>query len=282
MSKIDRALRKFPVLNMLSSQKMIRNKFINQLGAQPARIWLAKQRYSFRPKYLTEPITPYIKTLQEEGVVVIPDFLPQEEFNTLEKACHLALDQEERTVIREDGPNFYTNIDSSKLGNYPEIIEAFKNKKIEQLFKAAERRDIKLDEIVRLLSCLIQGEDNGKKDPETVLHEDTFHNTHKGWLYITDVELPNAPFVYVKESNKHSKTNRYKKSFDYSLKKDNILSRRISDEELKELNLKESVFIAKKNTFVMANTLGFHRRLRGEAGNKRISLAFSARFNPFI
>ena len=112
MSKIDKALRKFPVLNLLSSQKMIRNKFINQLGAQPARIWLAKQRYSFRPKYLTDSIAPYIKTLQDDGIVVIPDFLPKEEFEKLEKACHLALDQEDRTVIREDGPTFYTNIDS--------------------------------------------------------------------------------------------------------------------------------------------------------------------------
>lgn len=284
MSRIDVALTKLPLLNVFSSKKMIRNQVLNRLGAQPFRIWLADKRYHTRPKYLMDDIAPYIQTLQDKGVVTIPDFLPQDLFEQLEKECHSALEHETLSRVREDGPNLYTNIMGSQLSAdaYPTLAATFKNEKIERLFKAAERRDVKLEKIVNLLSCLVQGEDNGKQDPETKLHEDTFHNTHKAWLYITDVELPHAPFVYVKDSHKHSLTGRIKKSYEYSLKKDSIHSRRISKEELEELNLKETVFTAKKNTFVIANTLGFHRRLRGEAGNKRVALAFSARFNPFI
>ena len=94
--------------------------------------------------------------------------------------------------------------------------------------------------------------------------------------------MPHAPFVYVKGSHKNRPTHRMKKSYEYSLDKNSIHSRRISAEELKELGLEETIFKAKKNTFVMANTLGFHRRMRGEAGNKRVALAYSARFNPFL
>ncbi len=282
MSRIDAVLTRVPLLNIFSSKKMIRNSIVNRIGAQPFRIWLAEKRYGIRPKYLTDEIAPHIQTLNEEGVVVIPNFLPQDVFDKLEKDCLHALDNLEPSVKREDGPNFYTNIANQRLTDYSTLDAILKDKKIEQYFKAAERRDVDITKIVRILSCLIQGEDNGKTDPETALHEDTFFNTHKAWLYISDVEYANAPFVYVKGSNKHDKTDRYNKSYKYSIQKDSIHSRRISKQELEELELKETHFIAKKNTFVMANTLGFHKRLRGEAGNKRIALAFSARFNPFI
>ncbi len=282
MNKIDYALSKMPLLNIFSSKKMIHNQIVNRLGAQPFRIWLAEKRYGIRPKFLTDETSPHIKTLREKGIIVIPNFLPQEIFEQLEKECHHAIENLEPSVKREDGPNFYTNIANQRLKEYSTINAVLGNKKIEQYFKAAERRDVDIKKIVRLLSCLIQGEDNAKKDPETTLHEDTFFNTHKAWLYISDVEYKNAPFVYVKGSNNNKITDRYNKSYKYSLGKGNIHSRRISNEELNELNLEETHFLAKKNTFVMANTLGFHRRLRGEAGSKRIALAFSARFNPFI
>lgn len=282
MSKVDTVLSKIPLLNILSSKKMIRNSLINRMKVQPFRIWLADKIYQSRPKFLADDIQPYIQQLGEDGVVVIPDFLPQDIFEQLEKECLHALDNLELSRVRQDGPNQYTNINHTKLGAYKTITKVLEHEKIERLFSAAERRRVDLKKITRLLSCLIQGEDNGTEDPETALHEDTFFNTHKAWLYLTDVDYPQAPFVYVRGSNKHEKTDRYNKSYQYSLQKNNAHSRRISEQELAELNLQETHFKAKKNTFVMANTLGFHRRLRGEAGNKRIALAYSARFNPFI
>lgn len=282
MSKIDAILQRLPLLNVFSSKKMIRNRFLNMLGTQPFRVWLAEKRYNIRPNYTDEEIKPYIEQLKKDGIVVIQDFLPEDQFKLLEAECLHALDNLELSRVRQDGPNQYTNIGSAKLGEYKAINELFRNDKIGRLFSAAEKRKIDLSRVTKLLSCLVQGEDNGKKDPETELHEDTFFNTHKAWLYISDVEYPNAPFVYVKGSNNNNNTDRYNKSYKNSIDKNSIHSRRISKDELKELNLEETHFIAKKNTFVLANTLGFHRRLRGEAGNKRIAIAFSARFNPFL
>ncbi|MEM9544439.1 MAG: phytanoyl-CoA dioxygenase family protein [Bacteroidota bacterium] len=273
---------RFPLLNIFSSKKMIRNTILNRIGIQLFRVWLADKRYKIRSKHLKDSIRQYIEELDREGIVVIPDFLPSNEFAQLEKECLHALENVELSRIREDGPNQYTNIGIEKLEEYNGIKKTFDNEMIADLFSAAERRKVNMQKTVRLLSCLIQGKDNGTMDPETALHEDTFFNTHKAWLYISDVDYPNAPFVYVKGSNKHHKTDRYRKTYKYSLSKDSIHSRRISQEELNELNLKETHFVAKKNTFVIANTLGFHRRLRGEEGNRRVALAFSVRHNPFI
>ncbi len=282
MSRINTVLSRVPILDIFSNKKLIKNNFINRLGTQPFRIWLADKRYALRSKFLDESIKGHIETLQKDGVVVIENFLPQEVFDQLEKECKEALKKEGRSRRRQDGPNEYSNLSIRNLGDYKTIQDVFHHKEIEKLFKAAERRNLNINQITRLLSCLTQGEDNGTIDPETNLHEDTFFNTHKAWLYITDVEMKNAPFVYVKGSNDHSKTDRLKKSYEYSLDKNNIHSRRISEEQLKELGLEETIFTAKKNTLVLANTLGFHRRMRGEAGNIRIGMAFSARFNPFL
>ena len=270
------------MLNNLSGQKMSKSLTLNKMGMQKFRIWLAEKRYNSRPKYLTDWNKEHIETLERDGIVVIPDFLPQEEFEMLERDCLHALDTIEKDTVREDGPNFYTNISSKKLQGYASIKAAFNHPKIKELFNAAERRKFEMGDITTLLACLIQGEDNGREDPETVLHEDTFHNTHKAWLYISDVEYSNAPFVYVKESHKNDVTERYKRAYEYSCREERIHSRRIDLQELDELNLKETSFLAKKNTLVLANTLGFHKRLRGTPGHNRVALAFSARFNPFI
>ena len=282
MSYIDKALSRLPILDMLSSKKTVSISYLNRLGIQAFRVWLAEKRYSLRPKSQDEDVKDYMEQLSRDGIIVIPDFLPAEDFALLENECYEALKKEERSNIRQDGPNMYTNIGSAKLGEYPAIMKALRDKRIEKFFTAAERRNVDLSKITTLLSCLIQGEDNGTTDPETNLHEDTFFNTHKAWLYISDVDLPQAPFVYVKGSNQNDRTDRINKIREYSISGNVLKSRRIPDEELAELGLEESVFKAKKNTFVLANTLGFHRRLRGVAGNERVALAYSARYNPFI
>ena len=242
MSRINAALTKLPVLDIFSSKKMLRSAVMNRLGAQPFRIWLAEKRYEMRNNHLTQDISEQISTLMQDGILVIPNFLPTDTFVQLENECLNALEKVDRSRTREDGPNTYSNIDSSKLQDYPTIAATLKNDKILRMFEAAERRDIKVENIVRLLECLVQGDENGMRDPETDLHEDIFFNTHKAWLYITDVEKPQAPFVYVKESHKNKRVNRYQNSYKYSLTKDNVHSRRISSKELKELELSETVF----------------------------------------
>lgn len=282
IQRIDSLLQKLPLLDVFSLKKTIGSSLLNKLGIQPLRIKMADIRYGMRKSKVSNELADAIHDLDNNGFAVISNFLSDAEFIELEKECLTALEDIPKTVIRQDGPNQYTNIAPSALNDFPAIQSMFSNSKVENLFNAAERRTFKLSKITRLLSCLIQGDDNGKDDPETFLHEDTFHNTFKAWLYITDVDYPQAPLVYVKGSHNHALTDRFNKVREYSQRKDAVKSRRISTEELNELGLEETHMLVKKNTLIIANTLGFHRRLRGEAGNKRIAIAFSARFNPFL
>lgn len=282
MVPVDVLLSKIPLVNIFSRKKVIKFLPFNLLGLQTFRVWLAEIRYKTRPLYRKESVESYVETLERDGVAVIEDFLPAEQFAKLEKECFSAIDSLERSVIRKDGPNNYTNIRLEKLGDYPTIQEVMNMELVEDLFRAAERRSVRLSHVTRLLEVLEQGKDDGTLDPETELHEDIFFNTHKAWIYISDVESEHAPFVYVKGSSNNKKARRGKNTYLNSISKKVTGSRRISKDELKELGLEEQEFKARKNTLVIANTRGFHCRRNGVEGHKRVSLSFSARFNPFF
>jgi hypothetical protein len=59
-------------------------------------------------------------------------------------------------------------------------------------------------------------------------------------------------------------------------------SRRVTPEELESRGLEETVFTVKANTLVVANVCGYHRRLKGVPGRRRLGVHFSHRRNPFL
>jgi hypothetical protein len=183
------------------------------------------------------------------------------------------------------GPNVLKNINLTTidLDKFPGLKKLIADERIRNLFEAAEKRPINVygKNFYILLQYLVQGHED-TFDPESALHSDTFFNTHKAWLYIDDVKLENGPFVYVPNSHIANSSYRRKKEYEYSKTKNPKGSRRIPEEELKDQGLKENVYTCNKNTFVMANTLGYHRRLNGKGGHDRLTFAISARYNPFF
>lgn len=176
------------------------------------------------------------------------------------------------------------DIFSLDLSKYRALNKLIQNEYINDLFSIMEKRQIKIPnkDIVVQIQYLVQGDENGTEDPETQLHSDTFFNTHKAWLYLDDVGIENGPFVFVPKTHNIYIEGRLKREKEYSENINLKGSRRVSNDELLSLGLHEEVFNCKKNTLLMANTLGYHRRLRGVSGNDRLTIAFSARSNPFL
>jgi hypothetical protein len=48
------------------------------------------------------------------------------------------------------------------------------------------------------------------------------------------------------------------------------------------MNLPETIVTCPRNTLVVANVCGYHRRLQGQAGRQRQALALSLRGHPFL
>ncbi|MFZ1790751.1 MAG: phytanoyl-CoA dioxygenase family protein [Saprospiraceae bacterium] len=277
----------FPIIRTFTSDKLIKSHFFNSKGLQVFRMKLAQKRYEIRKFKVKSIYENEYNNFLAKGFLLIPEFLKDNDFQELRNECYDILKiGEYRKFGRKDGPNMIYMLDifSLDLSKYRALNKLIQNEYINDLFSIMEKRQIKIPnkDIVVQIQYLVQGDENGTEDPETQLHSDTFFNTHKAWLYLDDVGIENGPFVFVPKTHNIYIEGRLKREKEYSENINLKGSRRVSNDELLSLGLHEEVFNCKKNTLLMANTLGYHRRLRGVSGNDRLTIAFSARSNPFL
>lgn len=277
----------FPILKVFSAEKLVKSYFFNSMGLQVFRMKLAQKIYESKNTIVPNSITDDYKRVLFDGVLQVDNFLDDSDIKNIKKECEQILEEGEyKKFGRRDGPNtiYMLDIFSLELRKYPAIEKLLNNQYLNQMFSALEKRKISIakKDIIVQFQYLVQGEDNGSLDPETELHSDTFFNTHKAWLYLDNVGYDNGPFVFVKKSQNINLPNRLKREKEFSMNLESKGSRRVNEEEVKELGLYEEPFLCSENTLVIANTLGYHRRLRGKAGSDRLTIAFSARSNPFL
>ena len=266
----------------LKRQKAIDDPLLNRLGLQVARTVASHVVVRFR-RIGAEAgrVQPdHVAALRRDGCVEIPDFLAPEQFEQVRAAAERALADPEvprdrlaqgantlDVIWRTDLPpddraaldGFFTDPDVLALGELAERIT---------LAPGAGR-------------CLVQqlAQHEGEPDLEASLHSDTFHPTHKIWLYLTDVEETDGPLVYYPGSHRlSSKSLRavYRESVTT-----NAGSRRISHEEIEARGLRPRVFTSRANTLVLADTFGYHGRIQGRPPGHRVALQIELRPDPF-
>lgn len=267
-----------------TGDKMIENRLLNVLGVQVVRTVAARVMYNIRPVSVDPLIRDRIAELRREGVTVWPDFLPREAFDAV-RCEFLAILDLARTGVRDEqhGRNRLELMDVLELGErLPATCSVLAASPLLMLLEAAEKRPLKSLRANATLERLVQGAGNGDPDPQVRLHSDAFYNTHKAWLYLTDVTPDAAPLVYVRRSHRVTAAllgHAYRASYRFTRGDDH--SRRISAEEVSDGGLHETVFTCGANTLVVANTCGYHRRLDGRPGATRDALHVSLRANPF-
>jgi hypothetical protein len=130
---------------------------------------------------------------------------------------------------------------------------------------------------------------DGKADPQTVLHSDTFHPTAKAWLFLDDVGEDDGPFAYVPGS--HCLTPQRlawerEQSLSAALSSDPMHSDgsfRATASDLAALALPFAVRMAvPANTLIVADTSGFHRRIPSSRPTRRVEVYATLRRTPFI
>jgi hypothetical protein len=273
------------VVRFFSADKTVPSPVMNRLGAQVARTVIARMMYSMRaPRQPLPPdVREHLTTLERDGLVVIPNFLSPETIDSLRSRAEELWEREKSKVkFSKYGPNTFAGLNGAVL---PEIAttlhEFFGDPRVPALLEAAERRSGSFAAHgYTNIERLYQGDPTEDEDIETQLHSDIFFTSHKGWLYLTDVTPDCGPFVYVKGSHRLSP-----KMLSYVYREScggNGGSRRISKQELADLGLEETVLTCPRGTFVVGNTFGFHRRLRGAPGHERLALHAGIRANPFF
>ncbi len=268
-----------PLKRLFSGDKTVESYVLNRMGAQVIRAVVARAIYNTRRAAEDRSVQEYVDELTRDGMVMIPNFLRQDQFENLRHEATQLLERPDK-VILQHGPNRLEQvvIKEAERTACPAIAQFYDDPRFVGIMSAVEKRPLDATIGSRALEHLIQGPAGGH-DPESDLHSDIFFNTHKAWLYLKDVDTEIGPLVFVKGSHRLSLGQLgylYQESVSRSKG-----SRRITPEELLRLGLEETVLVCKANTLVIANTCGYHRRLRGEPGRERLALHWSVRLNPF-
>jgi len=273
---------------------------LNRYGLHPARIALADASTQARRRVLGARREASLRTLERDGVLVLPNFLASDRFVRVRKEVRQALDRAERTrsvasvgdrgfgpqrpftggIDRWDGDtlNRFLFIDDSKPHTKAAAADAMKLAALAIGVHAAASR-------VQIYQTVHGSGDPSNFDIQKVLHRDTFHSALKFWLFLEDVEPEHGPFVYVKGSHRMNLA-RYR--WEYARAKKACRAKsgssfRIQPDELQTLGYEPPAPVpVRANTLVLADVRGFHRRGDAVQGARRVALYGNLRPNPFV
>lgn len=275
------------LLLFFSSQKCLRNIFLNLIGAQSLRYILSKLLYKL--KSLITANKEFL-SFKKNGYGKIENFLNTKNFSKIETEFHQAINdlsfaKETHQINGEysDGIKYITlDIDEKISDKYPNLFKLKDHEFIKKYFYKNEQKE-KVKIFCRLERIIVK--DTNLNDPNKEYHYDTFHNTFKAWLFISEVRDKDGPFLFMPKTHLFSITRLVQEwylSIMFSLNKANASFRLGNDKIAKRKNDEKALkFNVKKNTFVMANTHALHRRGDAEIGAVRDSIQFWSRENPF-
>lgn len=269
-----------PVTGMdrvFTSDKTIESRALNFAGIQPFRAVLARLLYRLRPG----SGDALMAELSKAGIVVCQNFLPHSAFAELDQEADAFMRENSPTWLDRDGTTDSTryHLGTADRERFPQLAEWRLGSAVTALASKAERRSHqRIGDGGALIEHLTLG-DYSQPDGQTTLHVDTFFSTHKMWLYLDDVSVENAAFVYVPGSHLIDHV-RLRNDYLESIRS-NRPSRPVCEEELKSRGLERRVFSCPRNTLVLVNTCGYHCRSIGRPGASRRALHKELRFNPF-
>ena len=271
---------------IFSGEKCLDNKILNIFGVQSFRYLLSKFLYVL--KFFIIGKKTFIKIFNQ-GFDFETNFLNKDEFEKIRSEYYKAInDQKYSKIITQENRDESIEMTSVQINenlklDYPYLYNLKHNAKIKDFFSKCEQKEniniyISLERIKTINDLNV---DNQKK-----YHFDTFYSTFKAWLYIDDVNLDDGPFYYVKNSHRLSIKRffvewlfsiiySFNKNIDGSFRYGNSLKNQ------KKLNEVAHKFAYKKNTFIMANTHGLHRRGDSKVNSTRDCIFFYSRENPF-
>ena len=284
------------VIYVFTSLKCTKYKILNILGLQVIRYFLAKIIHKINSSKFRGEIL--YKNYDNDGYQVINDALPADNLDKLktefeqvikEKSINLFSRQSEKNdsngdpVLQNSSVQMFAyefKFDDEEKNKFPEMYKLYRSKIINESFSFAEKK--KNPTITMRLERNIQNDSDGN-EINALWHIDTFHDTHKGFLYLTEVKKENGPFTILEGSHKISLRHifmEYINSIKFSFNKSSA-SFRLDDKIANFSEDKKKEIICKPNTFLLANTHSFHRRGNAEKGMVRDAIAFWTRENPF-
>jgi hypothetical protein len=267
---------------VLTGKKIVESKLLNILGVQVFRAVAAHAFQDLHEMRGASAVSHELDELRREGLIKLRDFLQPDHFAELRREWFTLAESTKKLVIERHGPNSLAKIrirhsDTTEL---PGIRRFLDDPRLRQILAAIQRRHPDDVDTNAWWECLTQGQ-GGVGDPQTFLHSDTFFHTYKAWFYLDDVDLEHGPLAYVPHSHHLSCARLFYMYRESCTREAKDGYERVSGEYQERLGLRETVITCPRNTLVVADTCGYHRRLPGEPGWSRRALYLDLRPDPF-
>jgi len=273
----DKSPRKNPLLGVQSW---------NERGFHRERVRIAAQLAERRRARLAGALSQEDRAaFDKNGYFLTENFLPDAEFQALKEAA-FGNRFDAREMRQGETVTRMTPIPPTLQKRFPEIARAVNHPRALAQIRYASSRG---GQPLCFFQTVIAEPGKGPEDPQTSLHQDTFHATAKAWLFLHDVGEDEGPFCYVPGSHIANKM-RLEWEYQCSLTAARDPrshhasgSFRIRPHELSALGLPEPVRLAvPANTLVVADTFGFHGRTPSKKPTTRVELHWHIRRNPFL
>ena len=259
---------------------------LNRWGLHVQRLKIAARLADARRRRLAPAVAPeHREAFDRDGVVVIRDFMPADAFAALKEAI-AARTFEAREMRQGKAVERMIPLGTRLLDDLPEARRYVDDPRLKPLIHYAGSRT---GEPIFYLQTVIVDPTQGRADPQTSFHTDTFHSTTKAWFFLSDVGEDDGPFTYVPGSHKLT-PQRLAWEYEQSLSASTVENRhhavgsfRISEAELERIGCRKPVKMAvPANTLVVGDTHGFHARGPSVRPSARPVIHAYMRRNPFL
>jgi Phytanoyl-CoA dioxygenase (PhyH) len=259
---------------------------LNRLGLHGKRVEIAHAMAWSRRRRLEVGVDAADRAAFDlDGFVVKSNVLPADQFAQLAAGVlkHRALARE---MVQGDTITRRMALDRRALLVLPQVRALLQRPDLRNLMRYVASFDA---EPLHYVQTILSHVRDGKADPQTHLHADTFHPSLKAWLFLTDVALDEGPFCYVPGSHRltperltweHETSIKAAEATDKYAAKGSF---RLATGDLAAMGLPPvRAFAVKANTLVVADTVGFHARGESVRPTRRLELWSYSRRNPFL
>ena len=275
---------------IVSQNHIVPSPWANKLGVPVFRTLVADILIKLRRFKNCRPKNDFENQLIKNGIVVIPNFLPDEDFKELKSDFDKNISSSEKVKITRKGSmqvNIRT-VDNNDFEKFPSIKKFAQNKQLIRLISVGEGIRI-VDQLKKFnLEKTIFGDPTKDTDQNVPFHADSHFHSHKVLFYMSDVTEEGGPFIYCKNSHLNNldrllfefKRGQLKDAHINGWRIQQHLDKKFFNNYFSKLKEKEYKVACPANTLVIANVHGFHKRGESIPGVERSLIRIPSRYNP--
>ncbi len=273
------------ILNIVRSPRYIVNSpFLNSLGIQKLRI-KRKLMELKKPEIcaLDEKSKSHLEELEKNGIVIIKDFLPEEDFQSLLGTINSIREKKLlRSEVGKEGGAVQWEHGYLQAGVSEVVDKKFRENEflMKIISNYTRRKFMSLPEVIYQKLFILE-KDTDKEDVQTVLHMDRYYRTIKVFYTVSDHTANNGAFWYSPGSQKMSPRRiEFEKEFSLRAAIEKSGHREKIDPNLLQFgrsvihpdfknDFKEVQMCAPKNSLMIVDVSGFHKRGLISPGHSR-------------